>query len=115
MRPCAHPPHRYNGFVATCRLWTNSGRVVVMRGVWVHWIVFMASLYMYYALCFVHVEHSVCHEPIFVLINIYIYILYICYIYIYIYIHTDRAYEHMFHSSLLVLVMCVVQVFSNLI
>ena len=34
----------------------------------------MASLYMYYALCFVHVEHFVCHEPISVLINIYIYI-----------------------------------------
>ena len=36
---------------------------------WVHWIVFMTSLYMYYALCFVHIEHSVCHEPIFVLID----------------------------------------------
>ena len=34
----------------------------------------------YYALCFVYVEHSVCHEPISVLSNIYIYI----YIYIYI-------------------------------
>ena len=21
-------------------------------------------LYIYYALCFVHVEHSVCHEPV---------------------------------------------------
>ena len=29
----------------------------------------MTSLYMYYALCFGHVEHSVCHEPISVLIN----------------------------------------------
>ena len=27
------------------------------------------SLYMYYALCFVHVEHAVCHEPI----SVYIY------------------------------------------
>ena len=45
-----------------------------------HWIVFMTSRYMYYALCFVHVEQSVCHESISVLINIYIYI----YIYIYI-------------------------------
>ena len=26
---------------------------------------------MNYALCFVHVEHSVCHEPISVLINIF--------------------------------------------
>ena len=56
----------------------------------------MMSLYVYYALCFEHVEHCVCHEPISVLINIYapslmlvelsVYI-YICiYIYIYIYI-----------------------------
>ena len=38
---------------------------------WAHWIAFMTSLYMYYALCFVHVEQSVCHEPISVLINIF--------------------------------------------
>ena len=50
-------------------------------GGWVHWIVFRTSLYMYYALYFVHVEHSVCHEPISVLILIYIY----THIYIYIY------------------------------
>ena len=31
----------------------------------------MTSLYMYYAIYFVHVEHSVCHEPISVLINIF--------------------------------------------
>ena len=44
-------------------------------------IQFMTSLYMYYALCFAHVEHSVCHEPISVLINIYMYIyIYILYI-----------------------------------
>ena len=30
----------------------------------------MTSLYMYYALSFVLVEHFVCHEPIFVLINV---------------------------------------------
>ena len=29
-----------------------------------------ALRYMYYNLCFVHVEHSLCHEPISVLINI---------------------------------------------
>ena len=40
-------------------------------GGWAHWIVFMASLYMYNALCFVYIEHSVCHEPISVSINIY--------------------------------------------
>ena len=34
----------------------------------------MTSLYVYYALCFVHFEHSVCHEPISVLIFLYIYI-----------------------------------------
>ena len=33
-------------------------------GWWVHWIVFMTSLLMYYAPCFVLVEHSVRHEPI---------------------------------------------------
>ena len=32
------------------------------------WIVFMTSLYIYYALCFVQVEHSVCYEPIIVYI-----------------------------------------------
>ena len=31
----------------------------------------MTSLYMYYAPCFVLVEHSVCHEPVSVLINIF--------------------------------------------
>ena len=24
---CAHPPHRHNGFVATCQLWTANGGV----------------------------------------------------------------------------------------
>ena len=36
-----------------------------------HWIVFMTSLHRYYTLSFVLVEHCVCHEPIFVLINIF--------------------------------------------
>ena len=40
-------------------------------GGWAHSIVFMASLYMCNALCFVYIEHSVCHEPISVSINIY--------------------------------------------
>ena len=44
------------------------------------------TIHFYYALCFMLVEHSVCLEPIFVLINVYIYILYI-YIYIYVYIY----------------------------
>ena len=55
---CAHPPHHHNGFVATCRLCTASGGVDV-------------TIYLYYALCFMLIEHSVCHEPIFVLINVF--------------------------------------------
>ena len=42
--------------------------------------------FVYYALCFMLVEHSVCHEPISVLINVYIYIYIHIYIYIYVYI-----------------------------
>ena len=29
------------------------------------------TIYLYYALCFMLIEHSVCHEPISVLINIF--------------------------------------------
>ena len=70
--------------VTTKPLWSWGG--------WVHWILLMTSLYMYYALCFVHVEHSVCHKLISVLANICIryrsiWDLYV-YIYIYIYIYT---------------------------
>ena len=57
---CAHPPHHHNGFVATCRLWTASGDCL-------HDV----TIYLYYALCFMLIEHSVCHEPIFVLINVF--------------------------------------------
>ena len=35
------------------------------------------TIYLYYALCFTLVEHSVCHEPVSVFINVYIYIYYI--------------------------------------
>ena len=35
----------------------------------------MTSLNMYNALCFVHVEHSVCHEPV-----LYIYINFVCHV-----------------------------------
>ena len=45
----------------------------------------MTLVYKYYAPSFVLVEHSVCHEPIFVLINIYVYIIIDMYIY-YLYI-----------------------------
>ena len=79
---CAHPPHHHNGFVATYRLWTASSGV--------HALLVLeptecstSTVYLYYALCFMLVEHSVCHEPISVLINAYKYI----YIYIYIYIY----------------------------
>ena len=41
----------------------------------------MTLLCMYYAPCFVHVEHSVYHKPISVIINV-LYILYIYIIYI---------------------------------
>ena len=66
-----------------------------MQGGWAHWIVFMTSLYMYYAPCFVLVEHYVCHEQISVLINIFMlleaflkkaYKVNLLHIYIYIYI-----------------------------
>ena len=67
---CAHPPHHHNGFVATCRLWTASGGV--------HALLVLEptecstrNIYLYYALCFMLIEHSVCHEPIFVLINVF--------------------------------------------
>ena len=36
-----------------------------------HWIVFVTPPHMYYAPSFVLVEHSVCHEPISVLTNMY--------------------------------------------
>ena len=45
------------------------------------------TICVYYALCFMLVEHSVCHEPISVLINIYIYIYIYIHIPIYIYLH----------------------------
>ena len=92
---CTHSPHHHNGFATTCRLWMATGistpplavhsRRVATKplwrwGGWAHWIVFMTC--MYYALCFVHIEYSVCHEPISILINIYIYI--------YMYIYKDR-------------------------
>ena len=60
---CAHPPHHHNGFVATCRLWTASGVALDC----LHDV----TIYLYYALCFMLIEHSVCHEPIFVLINVF--------------------------------------------
>ena len=37
-----------------------------------HWIVFMASLYMYYAPCFVLIEHSMFYETMSVLIDVFI-------------------------------------------
>ena len=50
---CTYLPHHHNGLQAMLQ----------------H--VFMMSLYIYYALCFVHFEHSVCLEPISALINIF--------------------------------------------
>ena len=51
---CAHPPHHHNGFV-----------VMRLMGA------LDFTIYLYYALCFMLVEHSVCHEPISVLINVF--------------------------------------------
>ena len=50
---CTLPPHHHSGFVATCQLWTA-----------------ICS----YAVCFMHVEHSACHQPISVLINIFMFL-----------------------------------------
>ena len=47
---CTHHPHHHNGFVVT------------------YWYSLHCCLHDV-TICFVHVEHSVCHEPIFVLIN----------------------------------------------
>ena len=49
----------------------------------------MTSLYMYYGLSFVLVEHSVCHEPIFALINVCIYICMYIYIYVYLCVYVS--------------------------
>ena len=54
---CAHFPHHHNSFVVTCQLWTARGGV--------------HALSLLYALCFVHIEHSMCHELIYALINIF--------------------------------------------
>ena len=64
-------------------------------GGWAHWIVFMTSLYTYYALSFVLVEHSVCHEPIFVLYLC----MYVCYIYK-VYIYIERVYKNLAINSI---------------
>ena len=66
-------------------------------GGWKHWIVFITSLYMYYALCFVHVEHSVCHKAISVLIYIYIYFIYI-FIFTICIIHTSYVCMYMMRN-----------------
>ena len=40
-------------------------------GAWAHWMLVMTSLYMFYVLGFVPFEHSMCHKPIPVLINVF--------------------------------------------
>ena len=47
------------------------GDIPAMGGQWRRMVV--GRYYIYYALCFVLVEHSVRHEPNSVLINVYIY------------------------------------------
>ena len=53
----------HSQYVATKLLW--------WWGEWVHWIVSMTSLYYYYDLSFEIVEHSVCHQAPFLLINVF--------------------------------------------
>ena len=57
---CDYPPHHHNGFVATCRLWTASGGV--------HALLVLEPTECSTSML---VEHSVCHESIFVLINVF--------------------------------------------
>ena len=64
----AHHPHHHYGFVATCRLWTASGGVHALL-VLDPTECLIDGRILYYALCFMLIEHSGCHEPIFVLIN----------------------------------------------
>ena len=58
---CAHPPHHLHDFGATCPLWTGSGAFDALL-----------VLYMYYALHFALVEHSLCHELISVSIDVFV-------------------------------------------
>ena len=55
-----HPPHHHNGFVAMRRI----SILVCLHD----------FTLLYYALSFALVEHSVCHETIYIYIYIYIYI-----------------------------------------
>ena len=45
--------------------------IVVMRRMGALDCLHDVTIYLYYALCFMLVEHSVCHEPISVLINVF--------------------------------------------
>ena len=45
--------------------------IVVMRRMGALDCLHDVTIYVYYALCFMLVEHSVCHEPISVLINLF--------------------------------------------
>ena len=45
--------------------------IVVMRRMGALDFLHDVTIYVYYALCFMLVEHSVCHEPISVLINVF--------------------------------------------
>ena len=57
---CTHPPHHHNAILVMRRM----GELDCLHDV---------TIYLYDALCFMLIEHSVCHEPISVLINVYIY------------------------------------------
>ena len=58
-----------NTYIVTSRRQSIASILITTMTLWRH-AGYGRSVY--YALCFVHVEHSVCHEPTSVLINIFI-------------------------------------------
>ena len=58
---CAHPPHQEEDDEED-DVMRRMGTLDCLHGV---------PIYLYYALCFMLVQHSVCHEPISVLINVF--------------------------------------------
>ena len=45
---CAHLPHHHNGFVATCRLWTASGGVLI--NIYIYIYIFTHHTHIYISL-----------------------------------------------------------------
>ena len=61
----------HNTYIVTSRRQSIASILITTMTLWRH-TGYERSVY--YALCFVHVEHSVCHEPISVLINIFMFL-----------------------------------------